>query len=104
MFAVFLSIGSILTFSSCDEVEDAVDDVTYSITIRNNTDMTLVIFESVDDSDFEEATTVNSGDSGKVVGVVDSKVELEARDRDGNVVASETYNQSEDTDQTWEIN
>ncbi len=104
LFSVLFAFASMFVFSACDNVKDAVDSVTYKINITNNTDEALTIFESVDDSAFEEATTIDAGASANVTGVIDSKIELEARNADGTVVASRTYNQSDDTDQAWEIN
>lgn len=98
-----LSLFAILfVFIGCDDVEEAVDEVTFKVTIINNTAEELDVFWNIDNGGFEKAGTVGpNGGTFEVRPVtIDVDNVIEVRKADGTVVASGSYNQPDDTDRT----
>jgi hypothetical protein len=99
----FLSLFAILfTFIACDDVEEAVDEVTFKVTVINNTAEELDVFWNIDNGGFEKAGTVGpNGGTFEVRPVtIDVDNVIEVRNAEGTVLASGSYNQPDDTDRT----
>ena len=91
-----------LSFSSCEKV---LDEITYTITINNNSTENLELWLQVDGSAFEKSTEVASGEStSSSFFVANAEYVYEARQSDGSVYQTKTFKQSDQTDQVWDIN
>jgi hypothetical protein len=98
---LFVAAG-VFSMSSCEEV---ITEITFPVVVNNNTSDDLTIFESVDDSDFFSIGEVPAGFSVKEKGfIVDADYVLEARNDNGDVIATTTFNQPENNERTWTIN
>ena len=93
---------AVLTLTSCQEV---LDEITFTVTITNNSSEDLEMWLQVDGSAFEKSTDLTAGQStaGSFY-VADVEYVYEARKDDGTVYATRTFKQSNTTDQTWDIN
>ena len=93
--------SSAQSFTSC---EDIIEEITYKVTINNNSSVDLEMWLSVDGSAFEFSTEIASGGSSDAsFYVADAEYRYEARQSDGSVFTTRTFKQSDTADQTWEI-
>ena len=106
IFKIIILSMVILSFSSCkEEIEEAIDEVTFTVTVINNTAEELTVFWNIDNDGFEEAGKVASnGGTFEVKPVtINTDNVIEVRQDDGTVVASGSYNQPDDTDRTLTV-
>lgn len=104
LFKIFTLLSFILILSSCDKIEEAIEEVSFKVTIVNNTADELTVFWNIDNGGFEEAGKVSANGTFVVQPVtinVDNVIEV--RKGDGTVVGSGSYNQPENTDRTLTI-
>ena len=104
-FQILTLITLLFVIGGCKEVEEAVDEVTFKVTVINNTAEDLTVFWNIDNGGFEEAGTVGANGGTFVVQPVTINVDnvIEVRKDDGTVVASGSYNQPDDTDRTLTV-
>lgn len=96
----FMSLVIVLTTSSCED-----SFLTYNITIINNTDSDLNIYEKGLNSSFHKIGEVDAQSSATEKGfVIDVEYTLEVRKVDGTVVETRVFNQGHDSDKEWIIN
>ena len=103
IIALVFVAGTIL-FSSCSEV---IEEITYTITINNNSSETLELWLSVDSGTYELApgATLAPGESiSPSLFVANTRYEYQARRSDGTVYTSRVFEQNDTTDQVWDIN
>jgi len=99
--ALLTLVSSVLIFSSCGEV---IDEITYKVTINNNSALDLEMWLSVDGSAFELSTEIAAGGSSDAsFYVANAEYSYEAREADGDVYATRVFKQSDTTDQIWDI-
>jgi len=106
IFKIFILSMVILSFSSCkEEIEEAIDEVTFKVTVINNTAEELTIFWNIDNDGFKEAGKVaaNGGTFEVKPVTVNTDNVIEVRKDDGTVMATGSYNQPDDTDQTLTV-
>ena len=106
LFKIIALFAILLAFNNCKEVEEAVDEVTFKVTVVNNTNDELTVFWNIDNGGFEEAGKVGANGGTFVVQPLTINVDnvIEVRKDDGTVMASGSYNQPDDTDRTLTVN
>ncbi len=103
ILALSFLLVSIWAISSCED--GVIDQVTYKVTVVNNGEDDVIIFWKIEDNDFEEVGEISNGESLEVRPLaINAENVIEARLSDGTILVTESYNQSDDTDQTLEIN
>ncbi len=106
LFRILLLSTVIFTFTNCaDKIEDAIEEVSFKVTVINNTADELTVFWKIEDGNFGEFGKVNPNGGTLDVTPVTINVDnlLEVRKADGTVVASENYNQPDNTDRTLTV-
>ena len=100
---IILPVFLLILFTGCEEV---LEEVTFKVTVVNNTSDELNVYWNIDDAGFEKAGEVSPNGGTFVVKpvTIDTDNEIEVRKDDGTVVASGSYNQSETTDRTLTVN
>jgi hypothetical protein len=104
IFKVLALVSIVLFLFSCKD-DGIIDQVTFKVTVVNNTADELTVFWNIDNSGFEQAGKVSpNGGSFDVQPVtIDTDNVIEVRQDDGTVVASGSYNQPDDTDRTLTV-
>jgi hypothetical protein len=103
LFVIAFVICSLTTFSSCKE---ALEEITYSVTINNNSSQDVDIWLSVNGGAFEKTPEGIDAGASRTSSfyVLDTDYSYEARVVGGTDVISEfAFNQSDDSDLTWNI-
>ena len=100
---ILLPLFLLISFTGCKKV---IDEVTFKVTVINNTSEELTVFWNIDNGGFLEAGNVAPNGGTFVVQpvTIDTDNEIEVRKDDGTVVASGSYNQSDTTDRTLTVN
>ena len=105
-YKILVLMSFLLVFSGCKDVEEAIDEVTFKVTVINNTADQLTVFWNIDNDGFLEAGKVDANGGTFVVNPVTINIDnvIEVRKDDGTVAASGSYNQPDDTDRTLTVN
>jgi hypothetical protein len=104
IFTLLSIISALFMFSACKE-DGIIDEVTFKVTVINNTANELTVFWNIDNGGFLEAGKVapNGGTFEVKPVTINTDNEIEVREDDGTVVASGSYNQPDDTDRTLTV-
>jgi hypothetical protein len=99
---IFTLLALLVAFIGCDDVEEAVDEVSFKVTVVNNTADQLDVYWNIDNGGFEKAGTVEPNGGTFEVRPITINVDnvIEVRNAEGTVLASGSYNQPDDTDRT----
>jgi hypothetical protein len=102
---MFTLLAFIFVLGSCDKVEEAIESVTFKVTVVNNTSDQLTVFWNVDNQGFKEAGKVSANGGTLELNLVTINTDnvIEVRKDDGTVVGSGSYNQPDDTDRTLTV-
>ncbi len=100
---ILLPLFLLILHTGCKEV---IDEVSFTVTVVNNTSEELTVFWNIDNGGFLEAGKVapNGGTFEVRPVTIDTDNEIEVRKSDGTVVASGSYNQPDTTDRTLTVN
>ena len=102
---MFTLLAFVFVLGSCNEIEDAIESVTFKVTVVNNTSDQLTIFWNIDNQGFKEAGKVsaNGGTFDVQPVTINTPNVIEVRKDDGTVVGSGSYNQADDTNRTLTV-
>ena len=106
MTRTLLVAALLITVSSLNSCKEALEEITYSVTINNNSSQNVDIWLSVDGGAFEKTPAgLNAGESRtSSFYVIDTDYSYEARVAGGTDVISEfAFNQTSKADLTWNI-